>query len=99
MPVLLKSPGGWDGISGVVEIAEGVFVDENGHFLSSGSSVELSVKCRSCPQRRTFSAPDDRVLARQVASSGWNIDGGVTECPRCYLNYQGSVLRAARGNS
>jgi hypothetical protein len=91
MPVLMDQV--------VIEIAQEILMDENGQPTGPDSSVELSVKCRSCPQRRTFSAPDERLLARQVASSGWNIDGGVTECPRCYLNYQGSVMRAARGGS
>jgi len=100
MPVLLKSPGGWDGMSdALLEIAEEVLMDQNGQPTGPGSSVELSVNCRSCPQRRTFSAPDDRLLARQVASSGWNIEGGIAECPRCYLNYQGSVMRAAEGRN
>ena len=100
MPVLMKSPGGWDGMSdAVIEIAEGGLMDQNGQPTGEGSSVELSVRCRSCPVERTVSAPDDRLLARQVASSGWNIEGGIAECPRCYLNYQGSILRAARGNS
>jgi hypothetical protein len=91
MPVLMDQV--------VIEIAQEVLVDENGQPTGPGPSVELSVKCRSCPQRRTFSAPDDRLLARQVASSGWNIDGGIAECPRCYLNYQGSVMRAAEGRN
>jgi hypothetical protein len=98
MPVLLKSPGGWDGMSeAVLEVAYDVVIDGKGQATGPGSSVNLSVKCRSCPVERTFSAPDDRLLARQVASSGWNIDGGVAECPRCYLDYQGSVMRAAGG--
>ena len=91
MPVLMDQV--------VIEIAQEVLVDENGQPTCPGSSVELSVKCRSCPQRRTFSAPDERLLARQVASSGWNIEAGIAECPRCYLNYQGSVMRAAGGRN
>jgi hypothetical protein len=91
MPVLMDQV--------VIEIAQEVLVDENGQPTGPGSSVELSVKCRSCPQRRTFSAPDERLLARQVASSGWNIEAGIAECPRCYLNYQGSVMRAAGGRN
>jgi len=91
MPVLMDQV--------VIEIAQEVPVDENGQPTGPGCNVELRVKCRSCPVERTFSAPDDRLLARQVASSGWNIDGGIAECPRCYLNYQGSIMRAARGNS
>ena len=82
-----------------IEIAEEVLMDQNGQPTGPASSVELSVKCRSCPQRRTFSAPDERLLARQVASSGWNLGGGVAECPGCWLAFQSSVLRAARGNS
>jgi len=82
-----------------IEIAEDVLMDQNGQPTSPDSSVDLSVNCRSCPQRRTFSAPDERLLARQVASSGWNIEAGIAECPRCYLNYQGSVMRAAGGRN
>ena len=83
----------------VLEIADEVLVDGNGQPIAPASTVKLSVKCRSCPQRRTFSAPDDRLLARLIASSGWNIEAGIAECPHCWLDYQGSVLRAARGNS
>ena len=83
----------------VIEIAEDILMNQNGQPTAPGSSVELSVRCRSCPQRRTFSAPDERLLARQVASSGWNIEAGIAECPRCYLNYQGSVMRAAGGRN
>ena len=83
----------------VLEIAADVPVGQDGQPIAPGSTVELSVKCRSCPQRRTFSAPDDRLLARLIASSGWNIEAGIAECPRCWLAYQLSVMWAARGNS
>lgn len=83
----------------VLEIADEVFVGEDGQPTESVPGVELRVKCRSCPQRRTFVAANERLLARQVASSGWNIEAGIAECPRCWLNYQGSIMRAAEGRN
>ena len=83
----------------VLEIADEVLVDGNGQPTAPAPNVELSVKCRSCPRKRTFFAPNDRLLARLVASSGWNIEAGIAECPRCWLAYQLSVMWAARGNS
>jgi hypothetical protein len=100
MPVLLKSPGGWEGMSGaVLEIAYDVVIDGKGATTGPTSNTDLSVKCRSCPRKRTFFAPNERLLARLVASSGWNIEAGVAECPGCWMAYQASVMRAARGNT
>ncbi len=57
--------------------------------------VELSVKCKGCGKRKTFSAPDAKTLNRMVAESGWVIDGSRAECQTCYLAVQHSYEDAA----
>lgn len=83
----------------VLEVAYEVVVDENGQATIPTSKADLSVKCRSCPRKRTFFAPNERLLARLIASSGWNIEAGVAECPGCWMAYQASVMRAAEGRN
>lgn len=57
--------------------------------------VELSVQCKGCGKRRTFSAPTADLLDKMIAESGWLIDGSRAECPSCYREVQRSYEEAA----
>ena len=61
--------------------------------------VELSVKCKGCGQRKTFSAPDARLLDKMIAESRWLLDGSQAECPRCYAEALRSYEAVAQGRA
>jgi hypothetical protein len=61
--------------------------------------ISKTYSCRGCHKVRTFVGPTEKLVGLQIASAGWKVDGPRGECPSCWLQYEASVLRAARGNS
>lgn len=67
-----------------------------------GPLVERTFRCTGgCGRVRTFVALTMQLVAQQVAAAGWKIDPmhDRAECPDCWMAYEVSVLRGARGNT
>jgi hypothetical protein len=61
--------------------------------------VRRTYTCRGCRKTRTFVAATEKLVGWQIASAGWKVDGARGECPTCWMAYEASVFRAAKGNT
>lgn len=61
--------------------------------------VELPVRCSGCGTRKTFSAPDEKLLRKMIAESRWAVSPTRAECPSCYREALRSYEAVAAGRS